>query len=81
MDIEKLKQKIENLTYKLEEKERKLSKAIPTKPMIEYESKFNNKKKELVHKYTYFCSYCGEQIRKNTNKHKCGQLHDWSDVE
>jgi len=80
MDVEKLKQKIKALTSKLEKEEIKLSKATPTKPLISDESDYNSKKKELIHKYTYFCSYCGEPIRKNSKKHMCGQVHDWSEI-
>ena len=80
MDVEKLKEKIEVLSNKLQQEEVKLWKVTPTKPMVSDDTEYDSKKQELIHKYFYFCSYCGEPIRKNSKRHKCGQIHDWTDI-
>jgi len=79
--IDKIKQKIEILEIKLEKEETKLSKLTPTEPLTNHESNYNSKKKALIYKCFYSCSYCGEPIRKNSKKHKCGQIHDWRNIK
>jgi len=78
MTVEKLEIKIKKLEEELYIANNKLFKITPTKPLIDDECKYDGNKKELTHKYTYFCGYCGESIRKNANRHKCGQIQNWS---
>lgn len=64
----------------LQAMEDKLYKMTPHKPSVHTETKYDCRENFLLHKYTYFCSYCGEQIRKNSKRHKCGQIHDWTGI-
>lgn len=78
MLVEQLENKVKKLESELSIAKDKLHKATSQNPLVYDECKYDNNKKALVHKYTYFCSYCGESIRKNSKKHKCGQIHDWN---
>jgi F0F1-type ATP synthase delta subunit len=78
MDICKLAMKIDKLENELHNLKCLLSKKTPMTPIINDEAIYSLSKKELIHKVSYECGYCGESIRKNLKKHKCGQIHDWN---
>jgi hypothetical protein len=75
---EYLENKVKNLNNQLNIAQDKLYKITPQKPLVSDECTWCCDKKELVHRYTYSCSYCGEQVRLNSKKHKCGQIQDWN---
>lgn len=79
--IEKLTNKIEKLENELYISRERLGKMKPHKPLTHDNTKYDGKKKELVHHFEYFCPYCGEKMYKPkskfTTKHKCGQMILW----
>ena len=64
MTIEMLEAKVKRLEKELDIAKEKLYKKSPKKPLVHDETQYDSNIKGLVHKYTYFCSYCGESIRK-----------------
>lgn len=78
MTKERLECKVKKLEDELNTTKDKLEKMTPLKPIIDDERKYDSNKHELIHKFTYFCGYCGEQVRVNSKKHKCGQIQDWN---
>lgn len=78
---EKIKANIAKLKSKLEKEQERLDKITPMKPLTYKDKHWNNKTRTLDSSYQYFCSYCGEQIRKGIKKHKCGYLIDWTGIK
>ena len=79
--IERLTNKIKKLENELQISQERLRKMKPCEPLTHDNTKYDNKKKELLHLFEYFCPYCGEKIykpkSKKTIKHKCGQMILW----
>ena len=80
-EIRRLEERIGKLETDLDKAKERLGKIKPRKPMVHENKSYDNKKKELVTSYEYWCPYCGEQLykpkSKSVSKHKCGQMIDW----
>ena len=76
--IEKLSSKIDKLNKQILELEDQLYKETPHKPMIDEDATYNTKSRKLTRIHMYYCSYCGERVKKNVKRHRCGQFQDWT---